>query len=270
MAYKKNKLRGFTLVELLVVISIIALLMAILVPALNRVRGHAKATACRSNIRELGQCALMYTNENDYKFFPGYVGGSRDFWMKVLEPYYKDKDLLFCPMATKELPGKTFGSRIEAWGPSNIHAKPDDEDFEGYYGSLGLNLWVCNASGNGLGSNSKANHCWKHTLVKRSGEIPLFADALIFGGLPLNVSEEKPENVVVQTENEAGGLTLSGIGYFCLNRHYGYINMVYLDFSVKQVALKQLWNQLWHKNYDVNEKIPYSEFPTWMRSMPND
>ena len=55
---------GFTLVELLVVIGIIAVLIAILMPSLQRVRMHAISTQCMSNLRSIGQMAQLYAAEN--------------------------------------------------------------------------------------------------------------------------------------------------------------------------------------------------------------
>ena len=63
-ADKKERF-GFTLVELLVVIAIIAVLLSVLVPAMNKVRENARRTICKSNLRQLGLAYHLYATENN-------------------------------------------------------------------------------------------------------------------------------------------------------------------------------------------------------------
>jgi prepilin-type N-terminal cleavage/methylation domain-containing protein len=65
------KRKGFTLIELLVVVAIIAVLVAMLLPALNKARSQAKIMVCKSNMRGIGQSLYAYATEN-YDWLPRY------------------------------------------------------------------------------------------------------------------------------------------------------------------------------------------------------
>src|SRR5688572_23736508 len=73
-AVRNRPLSAFTLVELLVVIGIIALLISILLPSLNRAREAAKRTQCLSNLRSIGQMLNMYANQFNGFIPVGYRG----------------------------------------------------------------------------------------------------------------------------------------------------------------------------------------------------
>lgn len=70
---RTQKSRAFTLVELLVVIGIIAVLIAILLPSLNRARQSAAAVKCLSNLRQIGVAMVVYTSQNKGNVVPSYT-----------------------------------------------------------------------------------------------------------------------------------------------------------------------------------------------------
>jgi prepilin-type N-terminal cleavage/methylation domain-containing protein/prepilin-type processing-associated H-X9-DG protein len=73
-----SRRRGFTLIELLVVIAIIAVLMAILFPALNRAKEQGKRAACMNNLKQMGLAWIVYADENDDKIVNGEADEGND------------------------------------------------------------------------------------------------------------------------------------------------------------------------------------------------
>ncbi len=93
---------GFTLIELLVVIAIIAILAALLLPAVARAKGKAKAVSCVSNLHQIGLAMNLYA-EDANGFLPGTSHSSRsNSWIYSLAPYLANVDhIRICPADKK-------------------------------------------------------------------------------------------------------------------------------------------------------------------------
>ena len=89
--------KKFTLIELLVVIAIIAILAAMLLPAMSRAREVAKSASCQSNLSQLGKTSAMYINDfNDWTLL-GYHGAGIGSWADVANKYYTaNKSVFHC------------------------------------------------------------------------------------------------------------------------------------------------------------------------------
>jgi len=125
--------RGFTLVEMLFVLMIIALLSSLLSPALQTARAKALSAACGSNLRQIGVAVVLATGDNNNRFpqiegmpngptytYPQTNGGNGSTakpMLQVLGPYGVDNEVLKCPCDTATT-GSNGKSYFQAQGSS--------------------------------------------------------------------------------------------------------------------------------------------------------
>jgi len=88
----KMKKNGFTLIELLVVIAIIAILAAMLLPALSQAREKARQAKCMNNLKQIGLAVFMYLEDYNETYPPAGYGFTR-----AVAPYIKNSKVLLCP-----------------------------------------------------------------------------------------------------------------------------------------------------------------------------
>ncbi|MBP7051649.1 MAG: type II secretion system protein [Phycisphaerae bacterium] len=272
--------RGFTLIELLVVIAIIALLMSILMPALSRVKKQAQSVTCMARLKSWGLLFKLYTDDNGGYFNEGwgYLQHTQNagkpeaygLWMNALRPYYKDEKMRVCPTATKEVLGDTDFGTFKAWyrDMENRYPMGNEVAAKHFVGSYSINNWT-NYSPTGRGGERPAANFWKNTqnLVK-ANEVPLFGDNTWHDAWPLHTDApvQHPFDYGWGNKGSSGEMN-----QFCIDRHSGWTNLAFTDWSVRHVGLRELWTLKWHRTYVVNG--PYTiaggatddMWPQWLR-----
>ena len=250
---------AFTLIELLVVISIIVMLMALLLPAIQKARRQAQAVSCQANLRQLGLTFSTYLGENDGRVPEWDID---DAWRLITRnghPAYTR--LALCPSAVKPLP---YDTQQPYHKGDTFHPYPWLMGRPDLYGSYGFNQYIRRRRGTtATDSEVEAGH-WPTCDVKQASGVPVFFDSSTKGASP-HATDRPPEY-----EGEPPTYT-PDIRNLCVNRHNGGTNMLFMDWSVRKVGLKEHWTFKWHRQFDTAGPwtraggVEPEDWPTWMR-----
>jgi len=263
-----SRRKGFTLIELLVVIAIVAVLMAILMPALRRVREQGKMVNCLGTLKQWNIIAAIYTEENDGKFWDSDPGTPAYWFPRYMDDRiknWKKNKLWFCPSATKPIideygvQAPTFNI-FNAWGiftGSNL----SEDGIAGSYGINGYCLIPRTATTYESGVSTQDG--WKTAGGRNAAQVPWWIEALRFDLWPLPTH--------APADNEFAAWSGNLMARCCINRHQGFLNAAFMDWSVRKVGLKELWTLKWHKTFDTGGPwtqaggVQPSDWPQWIQ-----
>jgi prepilin-type N-terminal cleavage/methylation domain-containing protein len=163
-----QKKPGFTLVELLVVIAVIAMLMSVLMPSLQKVREQSRQTICGTNLHAIGQGIILYAHNNHDLLVPGDYSVPWMVWASMQQQFQQvnlgylmtseilplpdsEKSVFFCPSmkssVTRETSGEVYfdyGTFQKCWGQGKYPAPVDymfNTALDGFGNSVGTGTW---------------------------------------------------------------------------------------------------------------------------------
>ena len=272
---------GFTLIELLVVIAIIAILAALLLPALAKAKEKARAINCISNLHQWGIQWNIYTVDNADSFPTGANpdgtpdGNARSAWFDALQLNTAQRhQIVTCPTAVStnynlstpgglaQFGGLTLAFLFPVQGSGGGAVSDQYENAEP--GSYGANLWMYHTTVD-IQGRAAGNHWGKLSATRLPVQTPLMADCMWRGGGPYYEGSGTYEASLLPGVSD--GNQGAEMEHFTVPRHGSgkRTQLVFFDGSASSIKVRDLWTLKWHRNWNqayVNNII----LPGWVRS----